>query len=78
MATVSMRELRERGNEVVSRVERGETLTVTRNGVGVAELRPLPRPGLSATELLLRWKQPLTVDPDALRADVDATIDSGL
>lgn len=78
MATVSVRDLRNHGGEVLARVERGETLTVTRDGAQVAELRPLRRPGLSAGELLRRWKQLPDVDAAALRADLDEVIDSEL
>ncbi|MGB7163680.1 MAG: type II toxin-antitoxin system prevent-host-death family antitoxin, partial [Mycobacterium sp.] len=38
-----MRDLRNKGGEVLDRVERGECVIVTRDGRPVAELRPLPR-----------------------------------
>lgn len=37
-----MRELRNHGGDVLSRVEKGESVVVTRDGVPVGELRPLP------------------------------------
>jgi len=40
VSEVSIRELRNRGGEVIERVVQGERLTVTRDGHGVAELRP--------------------------------------
>ncbi|MFC4941964.1 type II toxin-antitoxin system Phd/YefM family antitoxin [Pseudonocardia sp. GCM10023141] len=51
---VTVRDLRNHGGDVLNRVESGETLVVTRDGRPVAELRPLPRPRLSATSLLAR------------------------
>jgi prevent-host-death family protein len=78
MDEVTIRELRNHGGEVMARVERGETVTVTRAGVPVGELRPLPRPRLTATTLLARWHSVPVVDAAAFRADVDAAIDPSL
>ena len=76
--TVTVRELRNNGAEVLSRVERGEELIVTRDGEPVARLVPLPRKPLSARELLDRARTLPPVDHDALRADLDAVIDPAL
>ncbi|MGH3321980.1 MAG: type II toxin-antitoxin system Phd/YefM family antitoxin [Streptosporangiaceae bacterium] len=78
MNEVAIRELRNHGGDVVERVHRGETVTVTRAGVPVAQLRPLPRPPLDAATLLQRWRRLPHIDPTALRADVDAVIDPSL
>lgn len=78
MATVTIRELRNHGGEVVDRVLAGESLTVTRDGDPVAELRPLGRARLSATALIERRRHLLTVDPVRLRTDVDQLIDPAL
>lgn len=78
MANVTIRELRNQGGEVVDRVQRGERLVVTRAGQPVAELVPVPRPAVSSTVLLERWRQLPSVDQDALRADLDAILDAGL
>ncbi|WP_375000598.1 type II toxin-antitoxin system Phd/YefM family antitoxin [Aeromicrobium sp. CTD01-1L150] len=40
METISQREMRNDSGEVIRRVERGESLTVTRRGVPVARLVP--------------------------------------
>jgi antitoxin (DNA-binding transcriptional repressor) of toxin-antitoxin stability system len=56
----------------------GERLTVTRAGRPVAELRPLPKPGLDATTLLKRWQHLAAVDPEGLRRDIDAVLDPSL
>lgn len=78
MNEVSIRELRNHGGEVMDRVERGESLTVTRSGVPVGELRPIPRPRLTAGTLLARWRSVPPVDPARFRSDVDDALDSAL
>jgi len=78
MDTVTIRELRNRGGEVVDRVEAGGHVTVTRDGRPVAELRPLRARGLSAAVLLERWQRLPTVDATRLRRDVDSVIEPGL
>ena len=78
MADVSIRDLRNHGGDVVDRVERGEHFVVTRSGKPVAELRPLGSRGLPAAELIRRRKHLPPVDPESLRRDVDAALDSSL
>ena len=78
MSEVSIRELRNHGGEVIERVERGERLTVTRDGRRVAELRPLERPRATARVLVERWSRLPQLDGDELRADIDQVIDGQL
>lgn len=78
MADVTIRELRNRGGEVVDRVAAGERLTVTRDGHPVAELRPLPAAPLGAAALLRRWHRLPPVDTATVRADMDAVVEPGL
>ena len=78
MTTVTIRELRNRGGDVVDRVEGGEHVIVTRGGRPVAELRPLSRSALTAGELVRRRRNLPAVDPDALRRDIDEIIAPGL
>jgi prevent-host-death family protein len=78
MSTVSIRDLRNQGGKVVERVLAGESLTVTRAGTPVAELRPVRRPGLDRETLLRRWRQVPAIDPEALRRDIDTVLDSSL
>ena len=78
MDRVSIRDLRNRGGEVVDRVARGERVTITRSGRPVAELRPLTAPGLSGAALLQRWHRLPSVDPVKLRRDIDASLDPSL
>lgn len=78
MAEVTIRELRNRGGEVVDRAARGEQITITRAGKPVAELRPVPAPALSAASLLARWRRLPPVDDRALRAELDEVLDPSL
>jgi prevent-host-death family protein len=75
---VSIRDLRNKGGEVVERVVRGESITITKAGKPVAELRPVARPGLSASAVLAHWKTLPPADPVRLRADIDAVLDARL
>ncbi len=78
MGTVSIRELRNKGGEVIDRVEAGEHVTVTRDGRPVAELRPLPSPAPRAADLLEAYRGLPPVDLDQLRAELDEIIDPRL
>jgi prevent-host-death family protein len=78
MDTVTIRELRNRGGEVVDRVEAGEHVTVTRDGRAVAELRPVRPAGLNARALLERWRRLPLVEPTRLRRDLDSVIEPDL
>jgi prevent-host-death family protein len=60
---------------LVDRVGRGEAITITRAGKPVAELRPVSRQPLTAESLLANWRQLPAVDPAALRADIEETLD---
>ena len=73
-----MRELRNHGGEILSRVEAGERVTVTRDGRPVARLEPLGRRPLSAVTLVERFSRLPRVDGAGLRADVDALVDQQL
>ena len=72
---VSIRDLRNEGGRVLDRVERGEIITITRNGRPVAELRPLPRRARSLAELNARFAQLPPMDEAAFRRDLDALVD---
>ncbi len=78
MDSVSIRDLRNKGGEVLDRVEHGESVVVTRDGRAIAQLRPLPRRSPSPAELIARRKHLAPVDPDDLRRDIDAVLDASL
>lgn len=78
MTTVTVRDLRNHGGRVLDDVARGHAVTITRDGEAVAELRPTRRPGASVAELQARRRHLPPLDPDALRADIDAVLDMSL
>lgn len=78
MDTVSIRDLRNRGGDIVDRARMGEQLTITSSGRPVATLGPLPRPPVSLAVLVERRASLPPVDPRALRADLDRLIDPEL
>jgi prevent-host-death family protein len=78
VAKVSIRDLRNKGGEVVDRAARGEPITITRAGRPVAELRAVSRRGLSAEVLLGRWRALPPVDAARVQADIDAILDPRL
>jgi len=78
MESVSVRELRNHGGEVLDRVARGIAVIVTRDGAEVAELRPRARRSPSSADLVARRRHLPEVDPTALRHDLDDVLDAGL
>lgn len=78
MADVTIRELRNKGGEVIARVTSGEVLTVTRDGRPVARLSPLPGPERSIETILERWRRLPPMEVEALRQDLDDLIDPSL
>lgn len=75
---MNVRELRNRGGDVLARVAAGEEIVVTRSGEPIAELRPLPRRGPEPITLLERWRHLPPLDLDRLRRDLDTVIDPTL
>jgi len=78
MTEVSVRDLRNHGGDVLDSVMRGESVTVTRQGKPVAELRPLTGGGTLATTLLERWHAIPVLDLHDLRSDLDDILDPTL
>ena len=74
--TVTVRDIRNHGGDVLDRVAAGERMVVTRDGRPVAVLAPLPRPQLSSGALLERWRHVPAIDAGALRSDLDAVLDA--
>jgi prevent-host-death family protein len=78
VAEIAQRELRNDNAEIIRRVEAGETFVVTRNGVPVAELRPLPagRQRVVHRDRLAEVARRLDpLDGARLRADLDDVAD---
>jgi prevent-host-death family protein len=76
--TVTVRELRNHGGEVLDRVAGGERLIVTRDGAEVAELAPLRRPARSTAELIASRRTLPRVSGRRLREDLDRILDARL
>jgi prevent-host-death family protein len=69
---ITQREFRNNSAAVMDAVEAGETYHVTRNGLEVAELRPLPRRRrLTAEELVERHRRLPRVDYVRMRREAD-------
>lgn len=74
--TIHQRELRNDSGAVLRAVQAGETFVVTRNGVPVAELRPLARQQFVARERIAEAaRRAPRIDFRSFRADLDATVD---
>jgi len=72
MKVISQREFRNNSAAVMDAVEAGETYHVTRNGVEVAELRPVARRRrLTAEELVERHRRLPRVDHAGMRTEAD-------
>jgi prevent-host-death family protein len=70
MKVITQREFRNNSAAVMDSVEAGETYHVTRNGVEVAELRPLSRRRhLTAEELVERHRRLPRVDAGQMRQE---------
>jgi prevent-host-death family protein len=76
--TIAQRELRNDNAQIVDAVASGETFIVTRNGVPVAELRPIQRPRRSFVmkrDLIALSASGPAVDLATFRADLDRIVD---
>jgi prevent-host-death family protein len=74
---VSIRDLRNKGGDILDSVMNGATVTVTRQGRPIAELRPLRR-GTDTVRLLEVWRGTPTFSLAGLRKDVAEFLDDSL
>ncbi|MDI3422078.1 type II toxin-antitoxin system Phd/YefM family antitoxin [Streptomyces luteolus] len=73
MKTITQREFRNNSAAVMDAVEAGETYHITRNGIEVAELRPVTRRReLTAEELVARARRLPRLDYEQMRREADA------
>lgn len=73
---ISQRELRNDSGAILRAVESGESFTVTRNGVPVAELAPLRRRRfVGAQRIVEAFRGSPHLDLQALRDDLDRVAD---
>jgi prevent-host-death family protein len=74
--SITQRELRNDSGAVLREVQAGQTIIVTRNGMPVAELRPVPpRRFVPRAVLADAAQRAPRVDAGRLRADLDAVVD---
>jgi antitoxin (DNA-binding transcriptional repressor) of toxin-antitoxin stability system len=77
--SITQRELRNDSAAVLREVQGGQILTVTRNGVAVAELRPVPpRRFVQRTVIAEAARSAPRVDLARFRADLDAVVDPSI
>lgn len=73
--TISQRELRNQSGEIMRSLDRGESFTVTRNGVPVGELRPIRRKQFVSAETVQGVFSQAPAISDSFRDDVDRVLD---
>lgn len=74
--TITQRQLRNDSGAVLRAVQGGQTLIVTRNGMPVAELRPVPpRRFVPRTVIAEAGRRAPRVDFARMRAELDAIVD---
>lgn len=75
MRTITQREFRNNSAKIMDAVAAGETVRVTRNGVEVAEVRPIPsRRRLTAAELVQRHRNLPAIDYAEMRREADEIV----
>jgi antitoxin (DNA-binding transcriptional repressor) of toxin-antitoxin stability system len=73
---ITQRELRNRSGKIMRALDRGETFIVTRNGLPVGELRPVPRRlYVPATEVSAAFDRAPRLDRGRFRRDLDRLVD---
>ena len=77
MTHISVRDLRNEGGEILDSVMRGATVTVTRQGRPIAELRPI-RLGTDTARLLEVWQGTPTFAFDQFRSDLAEIFEDSL
>ena len=77
--TITQRELRNDSGAILREVQAGQTITVTRNGVPVAELRAVPQRRFVLRAVIAEAaRRAPRVDFDRLRAEMDAVVDQSV
>lgn len=77
--TISQREPPNDSGAGLRRVQAGQTLVVTRNGVAVAELRPLAGRRFVPRELIAEAARTAPrIDARRFRADLEAVVDAAI
>jgi antitoxin (DNA-binding transcriptional repressor) of toxin-antitoxin stability system len=73
---ITQRQLRNDSGEVMRGLDSGDTFVVTRNGVAVGELAPIPRRRFVSREAAVAaFAGSAAIDRERFRQDVDTEID---
>lgn len=73
---ITQRELRNESGRIMRALDKGESFTVTRNGVPVGELVPVkPRVFVAAEVVAAAYRRAPEIAYSRLRKDLDSTID---
>jgi len=76
---ITQRELRNDSSTVLRDVQAGQIIVISRNGIPVAELRPLPpRRYVPRAVIADAARRAPRVDAARLRADLDAAVDQAV
>jgi prevent-host-death family protein len=79
MRTITQRELRNDSGAILREVQSGQTLLVTRNGMPVAEVRPIqPRRFVPRAAIAGAVERAPKIDAKRFRNDIDAIIDQSI
>lgn len=73
--TITQRELRNSSGKIMRALDRGEVFTVTRNGVPVGELRPVPRQFVAGSAVVAAFAAAPRLDRERFRRDLDTLVD---
>lgn len=74
--SITQRELRNDSGAVLREVQAGQTIVITRNGVPVAELRPIaPRRFAPRAAIAAARRRAPRIDAGRLRDDLDTVVD---
>lgn len=79
--TITQRELRNQSAAIMDAVSEGESFIVTRNGVPVADLRPIsrvPKQVVTKAEVIVAFANAPSLDARLFREDLDRLIDQGV
>ena len=77
--TITQRELRNDSGAILREVQAGQTITITRNGVPVAELRAVPQRRFVLRSVIAEAaRRAPRADYVRLRAELDAVVDQSV
>lgn len=77
--TITQRELRNDSGRLLREVQAGITMIITRNGIPVAELRPIPPRRFAPRAVIVdAARRAPRIDASGFRRDLDAVVDQSV